>query len=271
MKRNSYLYILVVFMIICCVSCNIKEDKEKKANISGVTKQLPVNKEEYIAYTFTATILNTNDVLTISPEEGSNEAKSSDLINVNTSDTVVLGLDGNKISIDKLRVASKISIDYSGEILESYPAQIEAISIIVLEENPQLEAYKAVIDDIYEEDSGLNGNISLIALDLSEITELSETDIKNLLNMVKVEYGLEVIKATYKELVDKGLIDDKNLYFETGILIQLKNPSYNEKKKSLTYGISKWRSGLGAIGTDKGKAKLKDGKWIISKENMWIS
>lgn len=83
-------------------------------------------------------------------------------------------------------------------------------------------------------------------------------------------YGLDVKESTFEQLVKEGLINKEELYFPKGILITISNSEYNEGKKALKYDIEKWRSGLGAIGYE-GKAKHDGEKWMITKENMWIS
>lgn len=61
------------------------------------------------------------------------------------------------------------------------------------------------------------------------------------------------------------LMDDK------GILIKISNMRYHEKKLTITCAISKWRSGLGAVGSDAVTAKLHSGEWKVTKESIWIS
>lgn len=234
----------------------------------------PDNSQNEETYSFTAKILETEGGLLIAPDEGTNETRSSDKISVHTNTSKFYDKFGNEISLDQLEVGDHIEIVYNGMIMESYPAQIGAISITLTEDKELLQAYKAVIDDVYQDDSALNSDISIIALDLEDVNNLTEEELVTLVEMVDETYGsagIEVMKATYKELIEQGLVDDENLYFEKGILITIKEPQYDRKKMTLTYGIEKWRSGLGAIGSDKATAKFKDGEWKITKEDMWIS
>lgn len=297
MKRILNLTIAIAFILIFCISCGTKEnvntpsnstgndtgtssnnndsgtddstDSNTDTNIGDVNPDNPQAEEEY---TFTAKILETENGLLISPGEDTNESKSSDKIVAHTTDdTKFYDKNGNEISIDKLEVGDRISVVYNGVIMESYPAQIRAISITLTEDKELLEAYKAIIDDIYQEDSGLNSDISVIALDLKDIKDLSEEELVTLVEMVKESYDIDVMKATYEELIEQGLVDEDKLYFETGILIRIIEPKYDKDAKVLTYGIEKWRSGLGAIGSNKATAKYEAGEWKITKENMWIS
>jgi hypothetical protein len=298
MKRVLNIAIAISFILVLCISCGKKEnintppstivdnsagedtgdnttnntDNETDGNTNNNAGDVnPNNPQVQEEYTFTAKVLETKDGLLIAPNEESNEYKSSDKISVHTNDTKFFDKDGNEITIDKLQVGDTISVVYNGTIMESYPAQIGAISITLTEDKELLEAYKAIIDDIYKEDDGLNSDISVIALDLEDITDLTEGELTRLVEMVKESYSVEVMKATYKELIEQGLVDEDKLYFEKGILIRIIEPKYDKDKKLLTYGIEKWRSGLGAIGSNEASAQYEDGVWKITKENMWIS
>lgn len=66
------------------------------------------------------------------------------------------------------------------------------------------------------------------------------------------------------------MIDKENLYFEKGILIEIKNMEYVEEDGRIKCAISKWRSGLGAIGADE-TAEYDGSDWKIKKDNQWIS
>ncbi len=130
-----------------------------------------------------------------------------------------------------------------------------------------VEAYMTVIDKLYEEDSGLNGNIKYIAIDTSKMTNLTEEGKVELLKELE-SYGFTVLNMTSEELENQGYI--KDLYFEEGILFNIEDQPI--KNNSITMDVSKWRSGLGAIGYDNLVIKYKNGKWEITKSgDAWIS
>lgn len=66
----------------------------------------------------------------------------------------------------------------------------------------------------------------------------------------------------------EGLI--RNLYFEEGILFKIEvQPMTND---TLTLRASKWRSGVGAIGTDEMMLEKEKDTWkIIQDSGRWIS
>lgn len=220
--------------------------------------------------TFTAEVIDTEGALLITPDKESVERSSSDRILVATRDAEIIDDKGKTADIDIFKPGDRIRITYNGLIAESYPAQITAGKVELIEHNHIIDGFFALIDDVYQADSGLNGGISMIAFDTSEWTVLSETETAIILATVGKEYGFEVVEGTFDELAEQKLIDKKNLYFENGILIEVGNIEINKDKDKISCTINKWRSGLGAIGWDA-TAKFKKGTWEITRKNMWIS
>lgn len=220
--------------------------------------------------TFQAVVLENKEGLLVAPDSDSNEFRSSDKISVGTKDAKIFDSEQKEISVEELQAGDVITIIYNGVVLESYPAQISADSIIRMEPSILVEGYLALIDDIYQEDSGLNSDISIISLDTLETMNLSGIEKQVLLAKMKDSYGVEIREGTYEELVEEGIIDGKMLYFPDGILISIINPEYNEKDQKIKCGVKKWRGGDGAIGYDA-TARYDGSVWKITKDNMWIS
>ena len=219
---------------------------------------------------FEATVIEIDPSLIVMPNSDSNEFKSSDKFVVNSTDRI-LNVEGEEISVNDLRVGDLVDIIYNGVIMESYPAQISCYRIQVKEESLLKNGYMALIDDIYQDDAALNSDISILAIDTAEMTNITENEKQRLFIKLQDIYDLEVVEGTFDELVEKGLIDKANLFFEKGVLIKIKKPIYDEKKKRLKCGIEKWRSGLGAIGSDDVTVQYDGTTWKITKNGMWIS
>lgn len=129
-----------------------------------------------------------------------------------------------------------------------------------------IEGYMLAIDSIYNEDKGLNDNSKYIAIDTSHMRYLNKADKAKLLKQME-RYGI-IIEATYKELEQRGLI--KDLCFEEGILIEIDDLSSQENQ--LILDISKWKSGLGAIGYNAMVLEKENNIWEITKKGItWIS
>jgi len=127
---------------------------------------------DYIAslckYVFSAVVIDNDNGLLVKPEADSNEFKSSDKISVGTHNTIIYDGNKKKVDLDEIQIGDRIKIIYNGLIMESYPAQITAEYINILESNLLISGYITIIDEIYKEDSGLNSDISMIALNLTE-------------------------------------------------------------------------------------------------------
>lgn len=286
--RRFIKYISVILMLVLlfagCTANGKKQDKignpdttgssgtqdNGVGDTSGTADVNPLsNLEEQ--YSFRAEVIEGGGKLLIAPSEDSNEVRSSDKMSVNTNGATLVNDKGESITLDQLGTGDIIVVTYNGIIAESYPAQITATKVEKVGHNNLLEGYLALIDDIYQEDAGLNSEIDTIALDTTQWIQVTKINKEMIFAKVKEAYGYEVIEGTYDELAEQGLIDKENLSFPKGILIQIKEMEYNSKKETITCGISKWRSGLGAIGAGKVTAVLKDGVWKITKEDSWIS
>lgn len=142
-----------------------------------------------------------------------------------------------------------------------------AVACTQSEEVDKVGAYTTVIDKLYEEDSALNSNIKYIAIDTSLIVNLNDEEKAELLKELG-NYGFIILDMNIEELKEEGYV--KDLYFEEGILFQIKDELI--ERNSITMDISKWRSGLGAIGYDGTVVKYKNGKWkIVEQGDAWIS
>lgn len=241
----------------------------KKNDEDNNAKDDSASEEELV--TFEAEILETGDTLLVAPAEGSDASRSSDKITFSLSEVKLMGAGGKKISKEELLVGDRIRVTYNGVILESYPAQISASKVEVLEANILLTGYLALIDDIFQEDGALNYDIDMIAFDTTAWKDISEEEKAYLFQKVKERYQLEVIEGTYLELGKQGYIDTQNLFFDRGILIKISEVEYSKNNKKIRCSIEKWRSGLGAIGSENVTATYDDGQWKVKLGNMWIS
>ena len=236
-------------------------------SIYGCVKEVPLQDAGVI---FVADVIETKDGLLVTPDKESVEASSSDRIFVATREAEIIDNKGKAISIDVLKPGDRIKVSYDGLIDESYPAQITADKIELLGRSNVIDGFLALIDDVYQEDSGLNSDITMIAFDTTEWTMLSEIETEIILAIAKDKYDLEVVVGTFEELAEQGIIDKDNLYFENGILIEINDIDINNDKDKIQCSIKKWRSGLGAIGWDA-VAKLNKNTWEIKRDAMWIS
>ena len=185
-----------------------------------------------------------------------------------TEDTPVT-LDGESASANHLEDGMPITITYDGLVQESYPAglgEIYGIAAYSLgtEQNPGggyydlCGLYLQVLEDLWEVDSGLNGGVEIIGLDLSQAPGgLTESEQAALAWRFGELHGLPVVTGTYEELVEQGYITGEPLgdgsaeflEWENGILFSITGSDGQAgtaySLPALSFDAEKWRSSLG--------------------------
>ena len=186
-----------------------------------------------------------------------------------TEDTPVT-LDGESASANHLEDGMPITITYDGLVQESYPAglgEIYGIAAYSLgtEQNPGggyydlCGLYLQVLEDLWEVDSGLNGGVEIIGLDLSRAPGgLTESEQAALAWRFGELHGTQVATGTFEELVDQGYITGEPLgdgstefmEWKDGILFSITaNEDHEGEAYSLPilfFNAAKWRTSLGA-------------------------
>lgn len=129
------------------------------------------------------------------------------------------------------------------------------------------QLYSLAFQAMFSMDEGLNGNMEYIALDLSELTQLTDQDKAYILDSFAA-YEVTVRDATFEQLAkeEENFEDSMAL---SGVLLQVQKVDVGED--SAVIEGSKYRSGKGAVGT-KITLKLEDGTWNVTDSSMtWIS
>ena len=165
-----------------------------------------------------------------------------------------------------LAAGTLVEVTYDGSILETWPAQFSGVSAVETAAggfDDRCALYLQVLEDLWEVDSGLNGDVTYIGVDLSQ-TSLSDSERAAVAWAFAGRHGGELVTGTWEELADQGYIDRENLYWEDGILF-----SITEKEMEgvysltpVTFDAQKWRSGLGAyFFCDCTSVQSADGHW----------
>ena len=138
------------------------------------------------------------------------------------------------------------------------------------------DLYLKVLEDLWEVDSGLNGGILKIGIDLSDLTDLTAEERLHVATEFAAKHDLPFIEGTWEELCNQGYIDKKNLYWEDGLFFCIKtneDAEWNlpclkagDPVPELTcFDAYKWRSGLGAYYFCECSAQRNfDGTWSYS-------
>ena len=175
---------------------------------------------------------------------------------------------------------------YFETILETYPAQFQGVSAVELTKAPvndRCGLYLQVLEDLWNVDAGLNTGITELGVDLSGLTDLTESEKDAVAWRFGELHGLFPIQGTFEELCEQGYIDRENLYWEDGCLFSITTDTEavwnlpmlgpGEEPPTLTaFDAEKWRSGLGAyFFCDCSAQMAQDGTWTYSVGSEAIS
>ena len=182
------------------------------------------------------------------------------VVTVENNQLLLAGADGNRniyaLSLEDtggIQPGALVEVTYDGTILETWPAQFGGVSAVKTVEggfDDRCALYLKVLEDLWEVDSGLNGGLTYIGVDLSQ-TSLSDSERAAVAWALAGRHGGELVTGTWDELADQGDIDRENLCWEDGILFSItekEEPVYfmPEGMAAVTFDAEKWRSGLGA-------------------------
>lgn len=211
--------------------------------------------------------------ITIQPEENEEIRKSADKII-----TYLKEENGNAYD-----PGTRVKVTYTGYIMETYPAQIDCISIEEVE-NKTISLYTTLLEDIIKQDEALNTDAKFIAIDFENFVacrkdrhsengyfyrNLSNNEKQALMDVCKT-YNENVIEANFAKLKEDGYFNEKEKRLD-GILISVNNMENTNRLDKVILRMQKYRSALGAI-MPKYELDLIEGKdWHLKVVDTMIS
>ena len=156
-----------------------------------------------------------------------------------------------------------VTVCWNGMVAESYPCQLgEVYSLTASSEDTddRCGLYLQVLADLWEVDPGLNESLEELAVDFSQLTDLSESEKAALTWAFGSAHSLLPITGTWDELVEQGYIDKENLVWNgSGCLFTLSGDAEGG------FEAQKWASGLGAYFFGECTAEQsEDGSWTYT-------
>ena len=247
MKRNVMNF-LVLLMVVTFVACSPTEGKPPEDGYLDGAEAI-----------LNAKIVDINGS-SILLANMAGDAGPADIYRINGEKIDVITDDGENLDIEVLKTGMVIDVAFDGMVQESFPMGLGGITGISIKDQgddiPGL--YKAVIDDLYKTDPGLNGNIDMLAFDFTESSNMTEAEKTALIYLIGETYNIQTIAGTYEELSEQGYINKEQMYFEKGLLFTIEDQPMSGD--TFTFNATKWRSGLGAyFFTDCTAIKSKDG------------
>lgn len=167
-----------------------------------------------------------------------------------------------------------------GSVQETYPArlgEVTAVNVLTAGFDDRCALYRKVLDDLWDTDPGLNGEITTVSIDLSQ-TGLTPGEREAVAMTFSWDHAIpDYLTFSYEELKEEGYLDcaDGNCdgipHWEDGVLLTITEKEsdavYNTTTSGfpaevLTFDAEKWRSALGAyIFADCTAMRDGDGHW----------
>lgn len=199
-------------------------------------------------------------------------------------------LDGSETDYTALRDGMTVELSFNGYIMETFPARPGvSYSLTVVEEGDgQCGLWLQVLEDLWAVDEGLNGGITQVGVDLSEVPGLTEGEKSAIAWTFAAAHNVSSVTGTLEELWEEGYFtpttqpaegydDSLALYWwEDGVHFSIdvdedavwNLPSLGpgeEPPELVAFDAQKWRSGLGAyfFGDCVGR-RGEDGAWTYT-------
>lgn len=162
------------------------------------------------------------------------------------------------------------TISWNGNVLETYPAQISAMTIERKKASSSpLFLYEKALEELIDTDKGLNTSITQAVFCLDGITNLTVMEKEALVYLGSNLLDVPARQGTLKQLEEENLI--QNGTFTNGIYIEITGENLNQSGKKVTFSMEKYRSGDGAYFLLDCIGTYKKGTWSYTVGSHAIS
>ena len=190
-----------------------------------------------------------------------------ELYTVSTGEMTVF-LDGEPAAASDLKNGMLLTLDPGSTLLETWPAQIVGGTFRAhgdvdkkADHGDLAGLYLQVLEDLWTEDSGLNGDITYISVDLENAPGgLTDGEKAAVAWIFAGRHNAQPLTLGFEALKENGYVKPNELYWENGLLFSIKASEKGGNSASkITFDAQKWRSGDGAIFFTACTAKRGDG------------
>lgn len=185
------------------------------------------------------------------------------LCSVSVKNAQITGTAGEAITTDALRPGMILDVTWDGIIAESYPCQITANEIRVVEQGDDLVGmYRQILAELWAE-TGQKTGVEQLGFDFSGLTGLSAAEQQALayLTACKLEMGFSYATGTWDELVsDNHITMDGEGYWTDGTMLSLSLYMQEEGHAGIIASSSRSRDGAILVLTCTAD-RQEDGSW----------
>lgn len=249
MKKGILLFCILGMLIVCGACKNRTAAEEPKTPADSETAQTdPADPQ--------------GDALSLRVIDGAGTGqlvlageKSGDLYTVG-ADALTVFIDGEQAAPSDLKNGMRLSFDAGYELMETWPMQIAGASVRAQSEPGDAEdhgdlcgLYLQVLEDLWTNDSGLNGDLTYISVDLDKAPgRLTDGEKAAVAWIFAGRHNAQGLQLGFEALKAQGYVDETSLYWEDGLLFSItKTETGKDAADRITFNAAKWRSGDGAI------------------------
>ena len=165
-------------------------------------------------------------------------------------------LDDKTAAPSDLENGMRLEIDPGYTILETWPGQLMGATVRAYSKPTDKNdhgdlcgLYLQVLEDLWEDDSGLNSDITYISVDLEDAPgSLTDGEKSAIAWIFSGARDKQALQFSFEELKENGYIDESILYWEDGVLLSIKKADKGtDSAQKISFDAQKWRSGVGAI------------------------
>ncbi len=180
---------------------------------------------------------------------------SGEVYTVNETELTVYINDKTAAPSD-LENGMRLAIGPGYTVLETWPAQLTGATARAYgdpadgnDHGDLCGLYLQVLEDLWEDDSGLNGDITYISVDLDDAPgALTDGEKAAIAWIFSGAHGKQGLRFGFEELRENGYIDKNVLYWEDGVLFSIKKTDKGtDSAQKISFDAEKWRSGEGAV------------------------
>lgn len=236
---------------------------DSSVSVSGQgTEEDPSSHEESVVQRFRLVDGAETGSLVLASEEG------YDVYTLFAGETPVY-VNGSEADASALKDGMVVDIAFSGDVMESFPAQLGQVYSISAygpgtRENPAggyydlCGLYLQVLNDLWDRDSGLNSGITMVSVDLSQAPgDLTEGEKQAVAWIFACQHNVEMLTMSYEELAEEGYLTEmasggtNKLYqWDEGVLFSITAGTWEDNEfyslPVIKFNAEKWRSPLGA-------------------------
>ena len=179
-------------------------------------------------------------------------------------------LDGEEANASDLRDGMLVTVCFSGEVLESYPAsfhqptRLEAVSEGA---DDRVGLALQALEDLWSEDTALNENIEQLSVYIDEALVPNAAERAAVVwRFAELHRIMNPLTYTWEELCDEGYVNEEELSWEKGCYLELTAAENAGAGDTLCFNAQKWRGGLAAIFYDGCTGRRNaDGSWSYQR------